>query len=153
MEIREAKIEEVEEILKLNQQLFDYEFENFDKTLDCNWSPKNKGYFEKAIKGKNSITLVAVLDGKIIGYLVGGIHKAGNYRKIEKLVEVENTFILEEQRGKGVGEKLFKMFLEWAKKKKVKRMKVVASAKNKRAINFYKKCGFLDYDSILERNI
>jgi len=153
MEIREAKIEDVDDILNLNQKLFDYEFANFDDTLDCSWSPKNRDYFENAVKNKNSIALVAISDGKIIGYLIGSIHKTEDYRKLKEIVEVDNTFVDEEHRNKGVGKKLFEKFLEWAKNKGMNRMKVVASSKNKGARGFYKKCGFNDYNFTLEAEI
>ncbi len=153
MEIRKARVEDVNDILRLNQKLFDNEYSNFDKTLDCGWPPNNKDYFKDSIKDENFISLVAVSNRKIIGYLIGSIHKAEEYRKLKELAEVDNTFVLEEHRGKGVGKKLFEEFLEWSKKRGIDRMKVVASSKNKKAINFYKKCGFKDYNLTLEGDI
>jgi len=153
IEIRGAKSKDVKEIISLNQKLFNYEYNNFDKTLDCSWPPKNENYFKKSVEDKNSIVLVAVSNRNIIGYLIGSIHKAEDYREIKEVVEVDNTFVVEEHRRKGIGKELFKKFLEWAKKKETRRMKVVASAKNKDAINFYKKCGFIDYNLTLERDI
>ncbi len=54
-------------------------------------------------------------------------------------------FVLEEYLRLGVGAKLFEASLQWCRSNGINRMRVVASAQNKRAIDFYKKNGFDDY--------
>jgi len=49
MKIRKATLKDLEAIRKLNQELFKYEYKNFDKTLNCNWPLNNKKYFINAI--------------------------------------------------------------------------------------------------------
>ena len=61
--------------------------------------------------------------------------------------------VLPEARGTGIGSKLVEEVKKWAKLKKVKRLKVIASSNNSRAIEFYKKKGFQDYDTVLEQDI
>ena len=75
-------------------------------------------------------------------------------RMIEsKIAEAENMFVLEEFRGQGIGVKLLQEFVTWCKSKDVKRIRTVASAQNTRAIEFYRRAGFLDYDLVLERDL
>lgn len=153
MNIRKARKEDINSIISLNQQLFDNEYEKFDKTLDCSWPSKNRKYFENAISSKNFLSLVNILDGKIVGYLIGSINESGRVRKTMKIAELNNMLVIEKQRGKGIGRKLFEEFLKWAKERRAKRMRVVSSAKNIQAINFYKKCGFFDWELTLEKEI
>ncbi len=48
-------------------------------------------------------------------------------------------YVLDDCRGKGTGSKLIVAFTDWCKTKDVKRLRVIASAMNIRAIEFYKK--------------
>lgn len=153
IKIQRATIENLNDILNLNQQLFDYEYKNFDKTLDCSWPPKNRNYFKKSIISKNGLALVVIDKEKVVGYLMGNIDKAEDYRNILKIAELDSMFILPEYREKGIGFDLYKEFVKWAKEKGVKRAKVVVSEQNKIAIGYYKKCGFSEYNLILETKI
>ena len=153
--IKEATIENLKDIQDLNLALFKKEHNEYDDTLNLNWTFGKEGtdYFKKRIIEDNGYALVAESDGKIVGYLVGAISKAEFYRTISKIAEVENMLILEEYRSKGIGNELMDKFFSWCKSKGADRIKVVASAQNIKAINFYKKNGFLDYNLTLERNI
>ena len=51
---------------------------------------------------------------------------------------------------KGVGKKLHKFFIDWCNEKNTNRKRVVVSSGNIRAINFYKKNKFKEYDLVLE---
>ena len=56
-------------------------------------------------------------------------------------------------RGLGVGKQLINQFKEYCKSKNIINLKVVASAKNKNAIDFYRKQGFTDFDVTLTMNM
>jgi len=152
IEIRKATLKDLDEILKLNRELFVNEHDNFDKTIDVKWSlgEEHREYYLKGITSKNRIEIVALVDGRIVGYLAGSVIKADEWRTLKKLVELDDMFVLENYRSYGIGSKLFSEFVKWAKSKKVERMKVLTSFSNERAIGFYKKNGFSEYDLILE---
>ena len=80
LEYRDANLDDVKEIIELNQKLFDYEFKNFDNTLDCSWPSKNKDYFEGLVKSENSFLMVVIDGKKVIGYLAGSISESESYR-------------------------------------------------------------------------
>jgi len=151
--IQSATIENLKDIQDLNHRLCIRENKEFDATINPVYPIQKQGeeYFKDKIK--NGYTLIAVVDGKVIGYLVGGISDVEDYRNISKIAEVENMFILEEYRSMGIGKKLLQEFTKWCKSKKVQRIKAVASAQNKRAIEFYRREGFKDYDLVLEKKI
>lgn len=153
VKIQSATIENLKDIQDLNHQLCIKENKEFDATINPAYPIQKQGeeYFKDKIK--NGCTLIAVVDGKVIGYLVGGISDVEDYRNISKIAEAENMFILEEYRSMGIGKKLLQEFTEWCKSKKAQRIKAVASAQNKRAIEFYRREGFKDYDLVLEKKI
>ncbi|MBD3253115.1 GNAT family N-acetyltransferase [Candidatus Pacearchaeota archaeon] len=153
IKIRKAVEDDVKIILEFNQELFDYEYENFDKTLDCQWPPNNKNYFKNSINKDNSVALVAVDGKKVVGYLVGCLAESEDYRKISKIAEIDNMFVISEYRNKGVGSFLCEEFFNWVRSKGIRRAKVIVSAKNESAIAFYKKCGFSDYNYIFELDV
>lgn len=155
IKIKKAEIENLKDIQKLNLMLFEKEKEEFDPTLNCNWTFSKEGieYFEEKITKNDSCAFVAVLEGKVIGYLVGGLTESESHRNNVSMAELENMFVLEEFRSKSIGKDLYFKFLEWCNLKSVKRIMVVASAQNKKAIEFYRKQGFNDYDLTLEMNI
>lgn len=67
--------------------------------------------------------------------------------------ELENIFVLEKYRSQGVGGRLHEEFVKWSKAKKVGKMIVMAYAKNKAAIKFYKANNFQEYGVTLETKI
>ncbi len=65
----------------------------------------------------------------------------------------ENMFMLKEYRNLGIGTRLYEEFNKWCKKKKVGIIRVQATAKNQKAVDFYRKNNFKGYTLILESKI
>lgn len=150
-----AATKDIKNIQNLNSLLFKKEHSDYDNTLNLNWT-FNEGakYFADQIKNNDACLLMAKIDNKIVGYLSGTIHKKLNtHRTLTNQAELENMIVLEDYRNKQIGAKLTRSFIDWAKKKDITNIKVVASATNKQAINFYKKNGFQEYNCVLELNI
>lgn len=84
------------------------------------------------------IHLVVEEKGEIIGYLSGFLISdiIGGEGELSELV------ISKKARGKGFGTKLVKEFLKIAEKKGINYIQLTTSKENKKAIEFYKKCGF-----------
>jgi len=100
------------------------------RNLSKKWKlEKGKTYF---------IHLVAEERGKIIGYLSAFLIKfrVGGEGELSELV------ISDKDRGKSVGSKLVKELLKIVVNKGVDYVQVTTSKENKKAIEFYKKCGF-----------
>lgn len=150
--IRKAILEDVSYIQNLNNELFKLEKENYDITLVLNWAltEEGKDYFEDLIK--NQYVIVATLEDKIIGYLAGSINEKGSYEEIQ-YGEINNMFIKEDYRLYGIGKKLINNFKNYCRNNNISNLKVVASSKNKNAIEFYRKNGFDDFNLTLTMNI
>lgn len=156
IEIREAKIKDLDSILKLNKKLFIKEYNEFDNSLNLDWTYSKRGreYFSERIEYDNGKVLVVEKENTVIGYLCGGIQEQEEekefYRKDGAYAELENMFVEEKFRNLGTGGKVVRLFIEWCKEKKVNHINVTASFQNKKALNFYRKYGFNDYDTKLD---
>jgi len=150
--IRKADLKDLDKVQELNNKLFELEFNNFDDTLKTGWPFENegKGYFEDMIK--NEIVFVAEIENKIVGYLAGSICEQISYIT-ETFAELDNMCIDDEYRRFGIGTLLMDEFKKYCKEKNMQNIKVTASAKNRRAIQFYMRNGFEDYNVTLKYKI
>jgi GNAT superfamily N-acetyltransferase len=153
VKIQFATIKNLRDIQNLNHQLCIKENKEFDATIRKNYSLSKVGekYFKKRIT--NDCALIALIDKKIVGYLIGSIIEEEDYRNISKLAEAEDMIILKEYRNLGIGKQLFNGFFRWCKSKKVKRVRAITSFQNKNTIAFIKGEGFREYNLIFEKDI
>lgn len=146
--IRKAEAEDLKNIQTLNNMLFEYEYEGWDKDLKLGWPFEEAGkkYFLDMIN--NHIVYIALDNNKPIGYLAGNIKAENNYLSI-KVAEIDNMFVDNEYRGNNIGTILIDKFKEYCKEKGIHTFKVNASAPNIKAIEFYKRNGFTEHDITL----
>lgn len=151
--IRKAKASDLESILALNKKLFLHEEQfNHKYNLDWTYSDTGRNYFQGRLANKNSIIFIAEDNGVAVGYILC-FTDSFPYRAINPICEIENMFIEESHRSKGVGSELVKKVKQEAKRQKVKLLRVGAIAQNERAINFYKTNGFMEVNLFLENEI
>jgi len=137
--IRPATLDDLKDVQRLNLLLFKKEHKEYDRLLNLKWTFGEDGtkYYTNLISGDSGCVFIALVDGKIIGYLAGTLKKAEVCRNLPITAELENTLVIEKYRSKGIGKSLYDKFLEWCKSKKVRKIRVKASAKNDLAIKFY----------------
>lgn len=153
--IRPAAIKDLRVIQGLNIRLCEKEKEEFDQHIDLAWTSGEPGtrFFSDRIDKEDGCIFVAISDKQIVGYLAGSLTAAEEYRDIGRIAELDNMFVIEEYRGKGIGTKLYDRFKRWCRSRKVSKIRVQASAGNIGAIRFYQRNGFKDYTLILESDI
>jgi RimJ/RimL family protein N-acetyltransferase len=154
--IRKAEIEDLNQIQNLIDKLCEKEFNEFDNTINPKYGTSEKGESyvkERILDTNNSLSLVVVDNDNIVGYFLGGVTISEDYRLPNKIGEGETMFIEEEYRGIGIGTHFLKLFEVWCKEKKLNRIRLVASSKNIKAVDTYKKNGFEVYDITLEKII
>jgi GNAT superfamily N-acetyltransferase len=147
--VRLAKTEELKQVQDLNHQLFLSDARHFDD-LNINW-PYEEGerYFRDRIAGKGGVCLVAEKDGAIVGYVMGGWSHLNFSAYKGKRAELENIYVVEGERNKGVGARLVKELFEWCRQNGATHVMVDAYAPNLRAIQFYESQGFEPYSNVL----
>jgi GNAT superfamily N-acetyltransferase len=149
IEIKEAKKEDIDSILRLQTKLSDYH-----RKIEKNYYKAGKErkaiekkrlveYFSK--REKNRKILVAKVGNKIVGFFIGKIEKAHSYCQAKKIGVIFQAFVEEKFRRKGIGRLFFEELLKWFKKKKVKFIEVEVDSKNKIGVEAYKRYGFFEF--------
>jgi len=153
MQIRNATTDDLSVIQRLNHELF-LSDNAWNGDLDCDWPYNEEGekYFREAIESERYISVVAEIDGKVIGYLNGFIRKP-NGAYLGKRAEIDNMCVTEMVRGHGIGTALINEFKKWAKNNDVERIMVEAFSANEKAIAFYQKNGLSTYATVLTEEI
>ena len=86
-------------------------------------------------------------DTNAIGYLKVNFGESQTELKDSKSFEIERIYVLREYQGKNVGQLLYQKALAIAQQNNVDYIWLGVWENNKRAINFYKKNGFITFDT------
>jgi ribosomal protein S18 acetylase RimI-like enzyme len=141
MKIRKATIKDAEEIRRvaLTSWMFAYK-DIYKKNSICKMvfdyysDKKLKKDFDK-VKNGDAEFVVALSSNKIIGYAQAGFEK--------KRWEVLRIYVEPKFSRKGIGTKLLKKIEAFLRKKKASSYLIYPHSKNKIAVNFYNKYGFV----------
>ncbi len=149
IEIRKIKLADISELQVIGRQTF---FETF---ADHNTADDMQKYLDNNLsvdKLKNELTDVnsefyfALHDNKVIGYLKINHGQAQTELKDKKSLEIERIYVLKDFHGKKVGQVLYNKAIDIAKQTNAEYVWLGVWEKNSRAINFYKKNGFVEFD-------
>jgi GNAT superfamily N-acetyltransferase len=154
-ELRNAETSDVETIQKLNKQLSDKEAEEFDQTINVEYTLTDEAaeWYRQRINEDDGFAMVAEDSGEVVGYAVGGIQKAEEFRDINTIAEIESMYLEPEYRGQGIGTQFVEKLRDWAVENNADRLRAEASAGNKAGIDFYRQQGLKDYSVTLEENL
>jgi diamine N-acetyltransferase len=98
------------------------------------------------LQDPNAEFYFATSEGDVIGYLKLNFGDSQTELKDNSALEIERIYVLKDYHGKGVGQLLYKIALEIAQMKKVSYVWLGVWEENPRAISFYKKNGFEEFD-------
>lgn len=149
IEITKIGLNEIAELQAIGKQTF---FETF---ADGNTEKNMQKYLEEGftvdkltaeLTNPDSEFYFAKLDDKVIGYLKVNFGPAQTELKDNKSLEIERIYILKEFHGKKVGQILYDTAFDIAKQIKADYLWLGVWEENPRAINFYKKNGFVEFD-------
>ncbi len=141
--------DDIEQLQKIGRQTFSETFsagnteENMRKYLDEGFS------FEKLtaeLSDDNAELYFAKLDSIVIGYLKLNTGQSQTELKEEKALEIERIYVLKEFHGKKVGQLLYEKAILVAKQHNADYVWLGVWEENPRAIHFYKKNGFVEFD-------
>ena len=149
IEVIKITKDEILDLQKIGRQTFYETFsesnteENMKSYLDNGFSI-DKITFE--LNDENAEFYFAKIDDKIIGYLKLNFGQSQTGIKDDKALEIERIYVLKAFHGKKVGQILYDKAIEIAKKKNSDFIWLGVWEENPRAINFYKKNGFIEFD-------
>lgn len=108
----------------------------------------SKLIFEKRMedlkKRDRFIGYVAEKDGQELGYCIATVDGT--------IGEIDSIFVDERLRGKGMGEKLMSLALQWLEGQKCETIKVSIAEGNENVLDFYRRFGFAERFIVMQKN-
>jgi ribosomal protein S18 acetylase RimI-like enzyme len=147
--IKKVTLQEINQLQEIGRQTF---FETF---AAGNTEENMKNYLEEGfsiqkltaeLENKNSEFYFAELDSNVIGYLKLNSGSSQTELKEQTALEIERIYVLKDYHGKAVGQLLYDKAISIAKEKNVSYVWLGVWEENPRAIQFYKKNGFVEFD-------
>lgn len=149
IQIKKVSLSQLDELQKLGRLTFFETFadsnskDNIEIYLDEGFSA-SKLKFE--LENPNSKFFFALLEDKPIGYLKVNFGNSQTELKVDNTLEIERIYVLKDFHGMKVGQILFEKAIQLAKSNRVNFVWLGVWEKNSRAISFYKKNGFMEFD-------
>ncbi len=142
--IRKATKKDLDEITELAYQLYMSQINDcqVDFNLRKNFKKIQKRCILEDMKKSKKAFFVAEEDGKIVGYISGKIEEDPPVFVEKEKGHIGQVYVTEENRGKGIGKKLFVEMKKWFKKKKIKTIRLYVAKCNAGAKRAYKSLGF-----------
>lgn len=149
IELRRVTVNELDQLQRICRQTFSETFsfgnseENIKKYLEEGFSTEKLGV---ELANKNSEFYFALLENKVIGYLKVNFGQSQTEIKDNNTLEIERIYVLKEFHGKKVGQILYEKAMEISKHKGMDYVWLGVWEENPRALRFYEKNGFVEFD-------
>jgi len=98
------------------------------------------------LNNRNFEFFFAALDNKIIGYLKLNFGQSQTELQDDNAIEIERIYVLKDFHGKKVGQLLYNKAIQIARQKNANYIWLGVWEENRRAISFYRKNGFVEFD-------
>ena len=140
---------EVDQLQKIARLTFAETFasgnseENMKRYLEKGFSADK---LKEELADNNSEFYFAFLDNQVIGYLKVNFGQSQTELKDENAIEIERIYVLKEFHGKKVGQVLYEKAIEISKQRNVDYIWLGVWEENPRALRFYQKNGFVEFD-------
>lgn len=152
LEIKKVTIKDIDQLQKIGKNTFFETFsaanteENMKRYLDEEFSVKK---LTNELNDQFAEFYFATIDNKVIGYLKLNFGQSQTELKDDKAIEIERIYVLKEFHGKKVGQLLYDKAIQISRQKNANYVWLGVWEKNPRAINFYNKNGFVEFDKHL----
>ena len=147
--IEKVNLNEIHQLQIIGKQTF-YETFSAGNTLENMTKYLNEEFsidkITAELNNKNTEFYFARFSDDIIGYLKLNFGQSQTELQDEKALEIERIYVLKEFHGKNVGQLLYDKAIQIAKQKNAEYVWLGVWEENPRAINFYKKNGFVEFD-------
>jgi ribosomal protein S18 acetylase RimI-like enzyme len=154
IDIQQATINEIFLLQKIGRETFFETFatgnteENMKKYLEEGFSIEK---LTSELIDPNSAFYFAWYEQQIIGYLKLNFGTSQTELKDNKALEIERIYVVKAFHGKKVGQILYEKAIQIAKYRNVAYVWLGVWEENPRAIHFYKKNGFIEFDKHIFR--
>ncbi|MFD2940044.1 GNAT family N-acetyltransferase [Flavobacterium notoginsengisoli] len=154
LEIKKATVKDLNELQIIGRQTFSETFaavnseENMIKYLEESFADEK---LTVELNNPNSHFYLAVLENKVIGYLKLNTGNAQTEKQDQNALEIERIYVAKEFHGKKVAQALYTQALQTAEQLETSYIWLGVWEKNFRAVSFYTKNGFVQFDTHIFR--
>lgn len=152
--IKKVTLSDIDQLQKTSRQTFSETFsaenteENMKKYLEESFSTEK---LTDELNNTDSVFYFAELNGEVIGYIKLNSGQSQTELKEDGALEIERIYVLKEFHGKKAGQLLYEKAIEIARLRNADYIWLGVWEENQRAINFYKKNGFVAFDKHIFR--
>ena len=154
VEIKRGTINDIKDLITIGRNTF-YETFAEDNSEENMKKYLKEGFSEDKVRAEvndpESMFYIAGINDQVIGYLKLNSGRSQTELNDESSLEIERIYVLKDLHGEGVGQKLYEKALEIAREKQVNYIWLGVWEKNPRAIRFYEKNGFVEFDKHIFR--
>lgn len=154
IETKRVTFDEIDQLQKISRQTFYETFsevnteDNMSKYLAEKFSVETLSI---ELNNKDSEFYFAISGGEVIGYLKLNSGQSQTELNDIKSLEIERIYVLKEFHGKSVGQLLYRKAIQRAQETGIDSVWLGVWEENPRAISFYKKNGFVEFDKHIFR--
>jgi ribosomal protein S18 acetylase RimI-like enzyme len=137
-----------------------WEFMIFHQNADHIFTPRpgstlgfEENQLRRLMKSQDGLVLVALDNGKVVGYSLTEIKYATPGFRHEKIGFVHDTAVTAGYRRQGVGQKMLGEIVVWLKERQIQHLELQTSSRNNVANSFWQKQGFQIYMHTLYKEI
>jgi ribosomal protein S18 acetylase RimI-like enzyme len=132
----------------------------FHQNIDHIFTPREgatlgfeENYLRRLMKSEDGLVLVAVDNGKVVGYSISEIRIPNPGFHREKYGYIDDTAVTAGHRRRGIARIMLVEITNWFRSKKINRVELNAAAHNVVANSFWRKQGFEVYMQTLYKEI
>jgi len=149
IQIKKVGLEDIESLQIIGRQTFFETFSEGNSEEDMNQYLEAKfsvSQLKSELLDENSMFYFALVDGNIVGYLKVNSGDSQTEIKDKNALEIERIYVLKDFHGKSVAKYLYNKAIEIAESTNTDYVWLGVWEENARAISFYQKNGFVEFD-------
>ena len=149
IDIRRVTLNDVDQLQSVGKQTFSETFSESNTEADMQQYLDEKLSIEKLtdeLSNRDTAFYFAAINNNVIGYLKLNSGAAQTELKDGKSLEIERIYVLKDFHGKLIGQLLYEKAIEIAKQTNADYVWLGVWEKNQKAIRFYKRNGFVEFD-------
>ena len=149
IQIKKATLKDLSLLQKISTQTFTETFAAVNTTENINSYITEKLNIEqltKELKHPSSEFFIAFLNNEVVGYLKLNTGEAQTEPQDTNALEIHRIYVLQSYHGKNIGQQLFDFALQMGHEKQVNYIWLGVWEENHRALQFYRKNGFIEFD-------
>ncbi|WP_313267014.1 GNAT family N-acetyltransferase [Epilithonimonas vandammei] len=149
IQIKKVGLEDIADLQSIGRQTFAETFSEGNSEEDMNQYLEKQfsvSQLKSELSDENSMFYFALVDTNIVGYLKVNLGNSQTEIKDKNALEIERIYVIKDFHGKNVAKHLYNKAIEIAESKNVDYVWLGVWEENARAISFYRKNNFVEFD-------